>query len=78
LPAVGYSSEELGDLERSIDAVPCDVVLAATPIDLAHVVSSRRPIRQVRYSLEERPPGALSSILGRFVAELRPREPHPR
>jgi predicted GTPase len=41
LPAVGYSSEELGDLERSIDAVPCDVVLAATPIDLAHVVSSR-------------------------------------
>ncbi len=32
LPAVGYSPEQLADLERSIAAVPCDAVLAATPI----------------------------------------------
>ena len=68
LPAVGYSHDQLRDLERSIDAVPCDAVLAATPIALGRLVSVRMPIRQVTYDLEERPPGALTSILREFLA----------
>ena len=74
LPAVGYSPEQLADLERSIDAVPCDAVLAATPIALGRIVSVRVPIRQVGYSVEERPPGSLTSILEAFVAGLPGRE----
>jgi predicted GTPase len=74
LPAVGYSPEQLADLERSIDAVPCDAVLAATPIALGRIVSVGVPIRQVGYSVEERPPGSLTSIITGFVATLPGRE----
>jgi predicted GTPase len=70
LPAVGYSPEQVADLQRSIDAVPCDAVLAATPIALDRIVSVRVPIRQVGYAVEERPPGSLTSILAEFVRRL--------
>ncbi len=70
LPALGYSHDQLRDLERSIDAVPCDAVLAATPIALGRLVSARVPIRQVTYDLEERPPGTLASTLDEFLARL--------
>jgi predicted GTPase len=70
LPAVGYSPEQLADLERSIAAIPCDAVLAATPIDLGRLVSVGVPIRRVRYSVEERPPGSLSSIIEQFATGL--------
>ena len=70
LPAVGYSHDQLRDLERSIDAVPCDAVLAATPIALGRLVSVQVPIRQVTYDLEERPPGTLTSTLREFLARF--------
>ena len=53
LPAMGYSDEQLHDLEQTINAVDCDVVVTGTPIDLGHLIDSRHPIRHVRYELEE-------------------------
>ncbi|MGH2675485.1 MAG: cyclic 2,3-diphosphoglycerate synthase, partial [Actinomycetota bacterium] len=37
LPAMGYSDEQIDELERTIDAAPVDVVVIATPVDLAKV-----------------------------------------
>ena len=34
LPAMGYSEQQIHDLEETIRRVPCDLVIAATPIDL--------------------------------------------
>jgi predicted GTPase len=68
LPALGYSAEQLVELQRTIEAVPCDAVLAATPIRLSHVVTTSHPIRQVRYDIEERPMGALASLIEKFLA----------
>jgi predicted GTPase len=53
LPAMGYSDDMLRDLQETIDAADVDVVVAGTPIDLAHVVTTRHPIRRARYELEE-------------------------
>jgi predicted GTPase len=53
LPAMGYGGAQLDDLARTIDAVPCDVVVAGTPIDLARVVRVHRPVRRVSYELRE-------------------------
>jgi len=53
LPAMGYWPGQLDDLAKSIEKVPCDLVLAATPIDLGAVVRSSRPILRVRYAIEE-------------------------
>lgn len=53
LPAMGYSSQQLKELEETIKAVPCDLVLSGTPIDLAKLIKSNKPILRVKYELEE-------------------------
>jgi len=53
LPAMGYGPKQIKELEATIDAVPCDVVVSGTPIDLGRIVKSKKPIVQVRYELDE-------------------------
>ena len=53
LPAMGYGDEQLAELEATINATDCDVVVTGTPIDLGRLIESRHPIRHVRYELEE-------------------------
>ena len=48
---MGYSAAQLADLEATIDAAECDVVVAGTPIDLGRLISCRHPIRQTSYEL---------------------------
>ena len=67
LPAMGYSPEQVHDLERTIDAADPDVVVTGTPIDLAHVIHSRHPIRRASYELEEIGTPALAELLAPIV-----------
>jgi predicted GTPase len=53
LPAMGYGDRQVAELSATIAAVPCDVVLIATPIDLRHVLTIDKPSTRVRYDLEE-------------------------
>ncbi len=52
LPAMGYSKEQLKDLEETVNATECDAVISGTPIDLGRLIESRHPIRRATYSLE--------------------------
>jgi predicted GTPase len=53
LPAMGYSPEQLADMEATITAADCDVVVIATPIDLRHLIGIEKPSVRVGYELEE-------------------------
>ncbi len=53
LPAMGYGGKQVKELEETIKAVPCDVVLVATPIDLRRVLTIEQPAVRVRYELQE-------------------------
>jgi predicted GTPase len=53
LPAMGYGDEQLEELEATINAVPCDVVVTGTPIDLGRLIESRHPILHATYELRE-------------------------
>jgi predicted GTPase len=53
LPAMGYSREQLDEMEKIIDASDADLVLIASPIDLRHLIDVRKPAVRVRYELEE-------------------------
>jgi predicted GTPase len=75
LPAMGYSDEQLHDLERTINAADCDVVVTGTPIDLGRLITSRHPIRHVRYELEEVGSPTLADVLMPIVAHAK--EAHP-
>jgi predicted GTPase len=49
LPALGYSSEQLRELEGSINAVECDAVVLGTPADLRKRIKITKPTVRVRF-----------------------------
>ncbi|MBN1935342.1 MAG: GTPase [Anaerolineae bacterium] len=53
LPAMGYGDQQIHDLEETINATPCDLVLIATPIDLRRLIEIKHPTQRVRYELQE-------------------------
>ena len=53
LPAMGYFDQQLKDMEETINAVDCDVVISATPIDITRLVKVNKPIVRVKYELGE-------------------------
>ncbi|MCX7854432.1 MAG: cyclic 2,3-diphosphoglycerate synthase, partial [Anaerolineae bacterium] len=44
LPAMGYGEEQIRDLEETVNATPCDLVLAATPVDIRRLLKVRYPV----------------------------------
>ncbi|WIV66655.1 cyclic 2,3-diphosphoglycerate synthase [Natrialbaceae archaeon AArc-T1-2] len=54
LPAMGYSREQIDDLEATIERADPDVVVSGTPSDLSRLVDVSVPIVRVRYELEEK------------------------
>jgi predicted GTPase len=63
LPALGYGETELRDLEATIDAADCDVVVVGTPIDLSRVIRIRKPVVRATYRFEAASHPTLSEIL---------------
>jgi len=53
LPAMGYGEEQIAELERTINATPCDLVIVATPVDLSRMIEIQHPTQRVRYELQE-------------------------
>ncbi len=63
LPAMGYSSEQIRDLEATINAADCDLVLFATPIHLTRVLSIKKPALRVRYEYRDHGTPTLESVV---------------
>lgn len=53
LPAMGYGEKQIRELEATVNAVDCDLVLVATPIDLSRLITINKPSMRVGYRLEE-------------------------
>jgi predicted GTPase len=73
LPALGYSPEEVRDLEETIRRADCDAVVVGTPIDLGRAVRIDRPSTRVRYQLADHGTPTLGDELRRFLAAAVPR-----
>lgn len=67
LPAMGYGKKQIRELEQTIAATPCDMLLIATPIDLRRVLTFEKPALRVRYELQEIGAPTLSDVLARFA-----------
>ena len=63
LPAMGYGDQQMKDLEATINAVDCDVVVIGTPIDLGRVIDINKPAVRVTYELDEIGTPTLKDIL---------------
>lgn len=53
LPAMGYGSKQIKELEQVINSIECDTVISGTPIDIKRVVDTDKSIVRVSYSLKE-------------------------
>lgn len=63
LPAMGYGEKQIQELEQTIDAADCDLVVVGTPIDLRRVLKIKKPSVRVTYELAERTPGRLAAAI---------------
>ncbi|HET6352598.1 MAG TPA: GTPase [Coriobacteriia bacterium] len=69
LPAMGYSAEQLADLEATINAAPADVVVIGTPIDLGRLIHIDKPTVRVRYEVEDVTVPTLDDIVDGFLRQ---------
>nr|WP_320147363.1 cyclic 2,3-diphosphoglycerate synthase [uncultured Anaeromusa sp.] len=67
LPALGYQPEQLEELETALNAASCEAIVSATPSRLERLLRLNKPLYQVGYELEERPPGILKDLLQKKV-----------
>jgi predicted GTPase len=63
LPAMGYGDGQIRELEETIGATPCDLVIIGTPIDLRRLVTLDKPAVRVTYDLAERGKPDLAEVL---------------
>jgi predicted GTPase len=50
MPALGYSDEQLHELQDSINAVDCEAVVLGTPADLRRRIQITKPTVRVRFT----------------------------
>ena len=74
LPAMGYGAVQRHELEETINRVPCDLVLVATPVNLASILKLNKPSVRVSYEAEELTRPGLVEILTDFTAKRKPME----
>ena len=66
LPAMGYGDKQTRELAKTIEAIDCDLVVSATPIDITRVIKVSKPILRVGYELEEIGTPTLKDVLKKF------------
>ncbi len=66
LPAMGYSDQQIKDLEKTINSTECDAVVIATPIDLRRLVKIKHPACQVSYDLQEIGKPSIADVLKNY------------
>ncbi|MCK6554802.1 GTPase [Candidatus Binatia bacterium] len=68
LPALGYGAEQLAALRETILASDAEVVVSATPIDLAALIALDRPVVRARYDYADAGDPTLASVVEEFLA----------
>jgi len=53
IPAMGYSREQIEELEQTINRINSDSVIIATPIDLRRIIKINKPTVRITYELQE-------------------------
>lgn len=67
LPAAGYGPEQRDALTKTINNSDADIVIAATPVDLAKILTLKKPVVRVRYDYADLQEPGLAGILDRLL-----------
>lgn len=69
LPAVGYHRTQLQALRETINVAGADVVVSATPCDLAALIDINKPVVRARYEFAEASKPGLGGLVKAFLKE---------
>ncbi|MFW5933979.1 MAG: cyclic 2,3-diphosphoglycerate synthase, partial [Actinomycetota bacterium] len=53
LPAMGYGEQQIRELEQTLQAADCDVVVVGTPMDLSRLLDVGHPVRRATYEFKD-------------------------
>ena len=67
LPAIGYDAAQLEALRETLDRVPADLVVAATPVDLTRLIPLDKRVVRARYEFAETSGPSLGAIVDAWV-----------
>ncbi len=69
LPSMGYSAQQIADLESTINRADCDLVLFSTPADLSSLLRINKPAIRVRYEYKDHGPPFLEDVIAEKFSE---------
>ncbi len=76
LPAMGYGSAQMKELEKVINSIPADSVVLGTPTDLSRYLNLNKKCVKVKYELVEQGKPTIEEIIEDFISEkLTPQDP---
>jgi predicted GTPase len=67
LPAMGYGPKQIADLEATINAIPADLVLVATPVDLGRLLRLNKEAVRLTYEMEPHGEPSPEKIIDGFI-----------
>jgi predicted GTPase len=70
LPAMGYSDEQIEDMEKTLNKAKCDIIVNGSPIDLEKLVKVNKPIVTVRYDIEAVKSPTIEEVLDDFAQKF--------
>ena len=71
LPAVGYSAEQLAELQATLIAADADIVVSGTPVDLGSRLRLDKPVVRARYEFKQVGEPKLAALIDDFLDRAR-------
>jgi predicted GTPase len=68
LPAVGYDRDQQQELRETVNGAAADVIVSATPLDLAGLIAVNKPVVRARYEFADAGEPTLASVIDAFLA----------
>ncbi|MFW9879689.1 MAG: cyclic 2,3-diphosphoglycerate synthase [Candidatus Thorarchaeota archaeon] len=67
VPAMGYTDQQIEDLEKTLNNVKADIILNGSPIDLTKLIKANKPIVKVSYDIESIGSPTIEEVLDDFI-----------
>ncbi|MCK6453040.1 MAG: GTPase [Alphaproteobacteria bacterium] len=72
LPALGYDAAQLRALADTLDAADADIVISATPLDLAALIRIGKPVLRAHYAYADAGAPTLARVIDDFLDRCKP------
>ncbi|MFW9896135.1 MAG: GTPase, partial [Candidatus Thorarchaeota archaeon] len=70
VPAMGYTDQQIEDLEKTLNNVKADIILNGSPIDLTKLIKTNKPIVKVSYDIEPVRSPTIEEVLDDFIIKF--------